>query len=350
MLLKDLLRYIETSSTSVESGQRNADKFKRAFDSYIASVRAELALYQSQEDSEVELYAHETLQVSSKLAPAYYAWVPTSVLFAQLDACYDQTPVSPRLVKKLFDDSELGLFKVGKFLADVEVAVCADNIDNDGEIVNINEVFIAGGRHRLTALSIILDALLEDENTKDNQVWRCRPVTVNSEQDVALMQQVSNTTRSMGSTEKARVRVVNSNADVVDLSSLINHARNSTSTAAKTDVYRAIFAYYLPDGTNLTELNPETLGSIGSAFYSSMKQQLNANKEARALMLFGVKYDVDEQLFPFHSSVIDEAWKILPSVITDRKERGVTNVARDYRVIAQMTAERVIEALALAVS
>lgn len=347
MLLSDILNYIKTSATSPTSGERNADKFKKCFDSYIATVKAELALYQKSEDAELELYAHETLQVSSKLAPAYYAWVPTTVLFAQLSACYDQTPVSHRLVKKLFDDPELGLFKVGKFLSDVEVAVCSDNIDDEGEIVNINEVFIAGGRHRLTALSIILEALLDDESIKNNQVWRCRPITVNSEQDVPLMQKVSNTSRSMGSTEKARVRVVNDSADVVDLFSLVSHARNSTSSAARTDVYRAIFAYYLPDGTTLSELNLETLGSIGAAFFSAMKQQLNSNKEARALMLFGIKYNIDEQLFPFHSSIVDEAWKVLPSVIVERKEQGVTNIARDYRTIAQMLAERVIQALAL---
>lgn len=354
MELDDILSVIRDKAAKASTGKANAKKFTKAFKQFIDLTKDQFEQYlQGAPEDEVEddvryLVAHDVLQKPSKLAPAYFAWVSLGALFDALDECNDQTPVNPQLVRALFDDKDTGLFTLRRFYNDVEVLVDESNT-HDGDPINLHDIAIGGGRHRLTALQLILKELgykLDSEQVRAMS-WRCSIKTVERLSEVPLLQKLANTTRSMGTTENARVRIATKDTDVDDIYSILKYAYENPAASAKTEAYTAIFAYAMPpaDGLNL---NTETLGHIGRSFYAALKKVKFAEPDSKNLVSFSLapRYQF-EHIDNFHSAIIAQAWELMPEVVAERRKEGFNNIARDAAKVASILVEKTIEAVGL---
>jgi hypothetical protein len=349
--LNDILDVIFNGSGSEATKEKNVALFTERFNEFVKTTITNMMAYAEADTENPELALHEVLQKPSNLAPGFFGWVPLGVLFDQLELTTDQNPVSPKLVRALFDNPQTGLFNVERIYQDIDILVPSDNIDSEGEIVDMAQVFIGGGRHRLSAVALILDAggydLTSDEVR--SLLWRCTVKDVTEASEVPFVQQLLNTTRSMGVTEKKRVELVKKGVDVDSVEELLRAAYVAGKADERTACYRHLFATAMPTLTTEKHgLETETLGSIGSSFYSALKSA-KVDKDVKELIMFSKKacYEFDSHIVTIHESILNQAWTLLPGILAERVQSGNCNIARDAAAVAKMLVEQVITSLGL---
>jgi hypothetical protein len=344
--LNDILDVISSGSGSEATKEKNVTLFTERFNEFVKTTITNMMAYAEADTENPELALHEVLQKPSNLAPGFFGWVPLGVLFDQLELTTDQNPVSPKLVRALFDNPQTGLFSVERVYQDIDILVPSDNIDDDGEIIDVAQTYLGGGRHRLSAVALILDAGGYDLGSEEvrSLLWRCTVKDVTEASEVAFVQQLLNTTRSMGRTEKERVKQVSKGVDVESVEDLLRAAYVATKADERTASYRNLFAYAMPNRESEKHgLETETLGSIGSSFYSALKSA-KLDKDVKELVGFSKKvcYEFDSHITPIHESILNEAWRLLPSVIEQRVKAGNGNIARDVAQVAKTLVKDVL--------
>lgn len=250
---------------------------------------------------------------------AYNAYIPLQYLADALDECQDQLPLNPLGVRRLLD-GDYGLLKGNVLEEDVRIGYATDNINEEtGEAIDPDVFSIIGGRHRIALLMLICDLA----GVGYDLLVRVVPSEVRNKAHATLRQQLDNTSRTMTSTEKTRIKVESLDVKVQDAGSVIDYAIESGKSSAVTDCYRIIFSDFI---------NPlltfDTLGKIGGSFIKEMIAT-EPEKALKATLRMSTSLDKSE-VITYHMALVEAAEAVLPAVL----ENFEGNMARQYVAIA----------------
>lgn len=321
------------SKSTIKGRDAAVAKFEKALNEFLDTVDLS--------DIETNEYSlSEAIQAPERTA--YGLYLPLGYLIDALADCNDQHPVDVQLVRNLFDKPEYGVFQLGTLKQDIEVAYEADNIaDADteehsvGDIINPAELYIKGGRHRTAFLMTLLTLKgIEPESDEARaQLIRVRPCSIESVVELAQVQMLSNTTRSMGTAEKSLGRLARKDVDVDDTVALFTTAYETTKASEKTDVYRTLFSRVLRTANpTLNALTPNTLSEIGSSFLTNVKK--GAGGTHKALLTFSKKNTLPTVL-EYHEAIYMACEEGLTDII---KTTDCTNIARNAKAIGAQLA------------
>lgn len=331
--LQSLLSAVAAKST-IKGRDAAVAKFEKNLNEFLGTVDLS-------DIEENEFSLSEAIQAPERTG--YGMYIPLGYLIDALSDCNDQHPVDVQLVRNLFDKAEYGVFALGNLKQDIEVAYEADNIadeDSDehqaGDIINPSELYIKGGRHRTAFLMTLLElkGIEAESDTGRNQLIRVRPSSIESVVELAQVQMLSNTTRSMGTAEKSLGRLARKDIDVDDTVALFTAAYETSKASEKTDVYRTLFSRVIRNETKtLGALTPNTLSEIGSSFLTTVKK--NAGATHKHLLAFSKKNTLPTVL-EYHETIYQAAVVGLTDIL---ETTDCTNIARNAKAIGAQLAQ-----------